>query len=55
MKPTIAFGTDVVELTEDATGYIARVDIAGQPHLIHVTATPCGPRVVTPAKWCAGC
>ena len=53
MRPTIAFDSNVVELTEDGAGYIARIDIDGQPHVIHVTATPTGPRSVTPAKWCS--
>lgn len=51
MRPTIAFDSNVVELTADATGYFARIDIDGQPHIIHVTATPTGPKSVTPAKW----
>ena len=55
MTPTIAFDSTVVPLTPDANGYVAHIDIDidGRPHIIHVTATPTGPRVLSPPKWCA--
>ena len=52
MKPvTIGLGSEVVALTEDPTGYSARVEVDGQLCLVHLSITPTGPGVLTPAKW----
>ncbi|MHA3020132.1 hypothetical protein ACXPWS_07630 [Mycobacterium sp. BMJ-28] len=48
---TIGVGSEVVPLTEDATGYVGHIDIDGQPCVIHVSITPTGARRVSPAKW----
>lgn len=54
MTTTLTIDGHTVELTEDRHGLAGHIEIDGVRHIVHATVTACGPKAVTPAKWCAG-
>ena len=54
MTATLIIDGHAVTLTEDLGGLVGRAEIDGRPVIVHANITECGPKAVTPAKWCAG-
>lgn len=53
MTATLIIDGDAVELNADHYGLVGHIDIDGVRHAVHATITACGPKAVTPAKWCS--